>query len=56
MFIIMFGNCKSLMELDLSNFDVNKCINIENMFEGCKSLKKLIFPKSKVNIKNIKNQ
>ena len=37
----MFSGCKSLIDLDLSNFDTKKVTNMENMFLDCISLKNL---------------
>ena len=34
----MFYNCSSLIELDLSSFDVSNVINTSGMFTGCSSL------------------
>ena len=37
----MFSGCSSLEELNLSNFNTNKVINMSAMFLGCSSLKEL---------------
>ena len=37
----VFDGCKSLKELNLSNFNTNKVTDMSNMFFGCLSLKKL---------------
>ena len=37
----MFFNCRSLKELDLSNFNTNNVTNMSYMFNECKSLKEL---------------
>ena len=37
----MFGDCKSLEELDLSNFSTPVCRAMGLMFNGCFSIKKL---------------
>ena len=36
----MFGNCKSLTNINLSNFNTNKNVNMTNIILGCVSLKK----------------
>ena len=36
----IFGNCKSLTKINLSNFNTNKDVNMTNIFLGCLSLKK----------------
>ena len=36
----MFSGCKSLTNLDLSNFNTIKVINMGMMFAGCDSLSK----------------
>ena len=36
----MFGRCKSLKKLNLANFNVINFIDMEDMFDGCVSLKK----------------
>ena len=38
----MFKSCSSLKELNLSNFNTNKEINLYNMFKGCSSKLSLI--------------
>ena len=38
----MFNECKSLEELDLSNFNTSKVTNMENMFNNCISLNSCI--------------
>ena len=41
----MFAGCESLTDLDVSNFFINKDIDIKGMFMGCSSLKYLkLFP------------
>ena len=45
--------CKSLENIDLSNFDTKKVNNMENMFIDCISLKKLDL--SNFNTQNVKN-
>ena len=37
----MFSECRSLTELDLSNFDTSNVTNFNNMFQGCTSLTSL---------------
>ena len=37
----MFQDCSSLQELDLSNFNTNKVLDMSYMFKGCSSLKEL---------------
>ena len=37
----MFNGCSSLKELNLSNFNTNKVIDMSSMFSRCSSLKKL---------------
>ena len=37
----MFGGCKSLEGVDLSNFNTENVKNMASMFSGCKSLKKV---------------
>ena len=37
----MFCGCKSLKELNISNFNTNNVKNMYNMFIGCESLKEL---------------
>ena len=53
----MFYKSKLLEELDLSNFNNKNVIDMNNMFNGCYSFKKLNFPFvkgiNKVNIENI---
>ena len=39
----MFSNIKNLLEIDLSNFDSSKVINMEKMFYGCVNLTKINF-------------
>ena len=34
----MFDNCRALVSLDLSNFDMSKTTHYNNMFENCTSL------------------
>ena len=34
----MFGECKKLVNLDLSNFDTSNAIAMMDMFRGCESL------------------
>ncbi len=41
---LMFGNCPSLKELNLSNVNTNNLIDMSGMFQGCSSLNKLILP------------
>ena len=36
----MFANCNLLTSLNLSNFNTKNATNIEDMFAGCKFLKK----------------
>ena len=38
-----FKNFENLQEIDLSNFDTTNVTNMESMFEGCESLKKINF-------------
>ena len=35
----MFGDCKLLTNINLSNFNTNNVINMNGMFYGCSSLK-----------------
>ena len=35
----LFSNCKSLTNINLSNFDTQKVTSITYLFQGCKSLK-----------------
>ena len=37
----MFFGCKTLLSLDLSNFDTSHCKNMASMFFGCRNLKNL---------------
>ena len=37
----MFANCLNIINLDLSNFNTEKIINMSCMFLGCASLKNL---------------
>ena len=37
----MFSECKSLNELNISNFNTNNVTNMNGMFAGCSSLKEL---------------
>lgn len=37
----MFFRCKSLKELEISNWDTSKVTDMTNMFSWCTSLKKL---------------
>ena len=39
----MFIGCEKLTSLNLPNFIASNAVNIENMFDGCKSLKLKIF-------------
>ena len=36
----MFSGCKSLTNINLSNFNTQNVTNMSDMFSGCKSLKK----------------
>ena len=49
----MFYGCSSLIELNLSNFNVSNVITMGGMFYGCSSLKDLDL--SNFNNNNIKN-
>ena len=49
----MFYECKSLKELNLSNFNTNNVINMEYMFCGCSSLQELNL--SNFNTSNVYN-
>ena len=49
----MFYECKSLKELNLSNFNTNNIINMEYMFCGCSSLQELNL--SNFNTSNVYN-
>ena len=49
----MFYECKSLNELNLSNFNTNNVINMEYMFCGCSSLQELNL--SNFNTSNVYN-
>ena len=37
----MFYNCKSLVNLDLSNFDIHEFTDISEMFHECPALKNI---------------
>jgi len=37
---LMFRDCKSLTNINLSNFDTQNVKYMDNMFNGCNSLKK----------------
>ena len=37
----LFAKCYSLSQIDLSNFDTKKTVNMENMFNSCTNLTKL---------------
>ena len=37
----MFSKCEKLIDIDLSNFNNKSVENINNMFDGCKNLKKI---------------
>ena len=37
----LFSGCKSLKNIDLSNFKSEKVENIINMFKGCESLENI---------------
>ena len=39
----MFKNCPSILEIDLSEFDNSKVIEMYNMFDGCQSLTSINF-------------
>ena len=45
----MFCGCKSLKELNISNFDNSNVNNMSHMFNGCSSLKELDISNFKVN-------
>ena len=49
----MFGNCSSLISLDLSNFDTSSVTNMNAMFDSCTSLKSLDL--SNCNISKVTN-
>ena len=49
----MFFNCKSLTNLNLSNFNTQNVTNMESMFGGCKSLTNLNL--SNFNTQNVTN-
>ena len=49
----MFFNCKSLLSLDLSNFNTQSVTNMESMFYDCKSL--LSLDLSNFNTQNVTN-
>ena len=52
----MFSGCKSLIKLDLSNFNTDKVTNMKSMFEDCISLVDLDFPNiNKEQLKNIES-
>ena len=48
----MFGNCNSLINLNLSNFNTQNVINMSEMFRYCYSLKNLDV--SNFNTQNVK--
>ena len=45
----MFNRCLSLKNINLSNFNFNKVIDIRSMFDGCSSLVKLDLYHSNIN-------
>ena len=45
----MFYNCKSLKELNLSNFNTINVVSMRAMFWGCSSLKELNISNFKIN-------
>ena len=45
----MFYDCKSLTNINLSNFNTQKVINMEYLFNGCSSL-------TNINLSNFNNQ
>ena len=51
----MFSACKSLTELDLTNFNTTNVKDMENMFSNCSSLEKLEFGKNfnTINVTNM---
>ena len=49
----MFYGCINITDIDLSNFDFNNAINMNDMFNYCINLKNIRFPK--IPIKNIIN-
>jgi len=53
----MFGNCKSLTNLNLLNFDIQFTYFTDNMLDGCISLKKenIIYTDKKIFEKLSKN-
>ena len=42
--ISMFAECSDITEIDLSNLDASKIIDMHNMFSGCTSLISITFP------------
>ena len=38
---VMFGECETLKELDLSNWDTSNVTGMEFLFDGCIALRKL---------------
>ena len=40
----MFDNCKSLQELDVSEFDTSNVVDMSFLFQGCENLKEIIVP------------
>ena len=45
----MFYGCRTMIKLNLSNFNCENVTNLSNMFYGCLSLKELDFPFSNIN-------
>ena len=50
----MFESCEALSELNISNFNLSKVIDISDMFKGCTALTNLNIPD--FNLDNIKNK
>jgi len=50
----LFYYCKSLEELNIANFDINKLKIMQEIFLGCLSLKKIKCPKEMLD-KELKN-
>ena len=51
----MFSECRNLIKIDLSHFNAEKVITMDNMFSYCNSLKKIDFFKNTQNVKNMDN-
>ena len=49
----MFSLCSSLIELNLSNFEIGERTNVTQIFQGCKSLYDIILTNFKSNNTNV---